>query len=150
VNGAVIVVGAVVVTMSLLATSVWVLGRLEARAERREADQYRRVDGRPGGGQLRERLLHVAARLAHHVRGLHLRIEATSPWAPDLTDAFARLRLALPAPERQPSRCARPDQHHGAMTNPNRAHQDPSLPRPHDPWPPVTSSQSRPRNRTNY
>jgi hypothetical protein len=31
-NGAVIVVGAVVVTMSLLATSVWVLGRLEAPA----------------------------------------------------------------------------------------------------------------------
>jgi hypothetical protein len=47
--------------------------------------------------RLRYRLLHVAARLSFHARTATLRIQATWPWASDLTIAFARLR-ALPTP----------------------------------------------------
>ena len=47
--------------------------------------------------RLRYRLLHVAGRLSFHARTATLRIQATRPWANDLTIAFARLR-ALPTP----------------------------------------------------
>jgi hypothetical protein len=47
--------------------------------------------------RLRYRLLHVAGRLSFHARTATLRIQATWPWASDLTIAFARLR-ALPTP----------------------------------------------------
>jgi len=47
--------------------------------------------------RLRYRILHVAARLCFHARTATLRIQASWPWAHDLTIAFARLR-ALPAP----------------------------------------------------
>jgi len=47
--------------------------------------------------RLRYRLLHVAARLCFHARTATLRIQASWPWASDLTIAFQRLR-ALPAP----------------------------------------------------
>jgi len=44
---------------------------------------------------LRYQLLHVAARLARRGRDLHLRIDATWPWAGQLDAAFCRLRTAL-------------------------------------------------------
>jgi Transposase DDE domain group 1 len=44
---------------------------------------------------LRYRLLHVAARIVCHARRLILRLQASWPWAAQLTRAFARLR-ALP------------------------------------------------------
>ncbi len=47
--------------------------------------------------RLRYRLLHVAARLAFHARTATLRIQASWPWATDLTIAFQRLQ-ALPPP----------------------------------------------------
>ena len=47
--------------------------------------------------RLRYRLMHVAGRLAFHARTATLRIQASWPWANDLTTAFARLR-ALPTP----------------------------------------------------
>jgi len=47
--------------------------------------------------RLRYRLLHVAGRLAFHARSATLRIQASWPWATELTNAFARLG-ALPAP----------------------------------------------------
>ena len=47
--------------------------------------------------RLRYRILHVAARLSFHARTATLRIQASWPWANDLTIAFARLR-ALPTP----------------------------------------------------
>ncbi len=47
--------------------------------------------------RLRYRILHVAARLAFHARTATLRIQASWPWANDLTIAFQRLR-ALPPP----------------------------------------------------
>jgi hypothetical protein len=47
--------------------------------------------------RLRYRLLHVAARLAFHARTATLRIQASWPWANDLTLAFQRLG-ALPTP----------------------------------------------------
>ena len=47
--------------------------------------------------RLRYRLLHVAARLAFHARTATLRLQASWPWATELTNAFARLS-ALPAP----------------------------------------------------
>jgi len=47
--------------------------------------------------RLRYRLLHVAARLAFHARTATLRIQASWPWATDLTIAFQRLE-ALPQP----------------------------------------------------
>jgi hypothetical protein len=47
--------------------------------------------------RLRYRILHVAARLSFHARTATLRIQASWPWANDLTTAFARLR-ALPTP----------------------------------------------------
>jgi hypothetical protein len=47
--------------------------------------------------RLRYRILHVAARLSFHARTATLRIQASWPWAKDLTAAFARLS-ALPAP----------------------------------------------------
>ena len=47
--------------------------------------------------RLRYRILHVAARLTFHARAATLRIQASWPWANDLTTAFARLR-ALPSP----------------------------------------------------
>ncbi len=45
--------------------------------------------------RLRYRLLHVATRLAFSARRAKLRLQATWPWAHDLTTAFARLQ-ALP------------------------------------------------------
>jgi hypothetical protein len=47
--------------------------------------------------RLRYRLLHVAGRLAFHARTATLRLQASWPWATELTNAFARLS-ALPAP----------------------------------------------------
>lgn len=47
---------------------------------------------------LRQRLLHVAARLAHRHRQLYLHIDATWPWNRPLVGAYQRLRLALPDP----------------------------------------------------
>ncbi|MFF1691682.1 MULTISPECIES: IS1380 family transposase [unclassified Streptomyces] len=47
--------------------------------------------------RLRYRLLHVAARLTHGGRRLHLRISATWPWRHELAAAFHRL-AALPRP----------------------------------------------------
>jgi hypothetical protein len=47
--------------------------------------------------RLRYRLLHVAARLAFHARTATLRLQASWPWAHDLTAAFTRLS-AFPAP----------------------------------------------------
>jgi len=46
---------------------------------------------------LRYRLLHVAARLTRGARRLRLRIQASWPWASDLTTAFTRL-ATLPTP----------------------------------------------------
>jgi hypothetical protein len=48
--------------------------------------------------RLRYRILHVAARLSFHARTATLRIQASWPWASELTTAFARLR-ALPSPD---------------------------------------------------
>lgn len=47
--------------------------------------------------RLRYRILHVAGRLAFHARTATLHIQASWPWATELTSAFARL-AALPAP----------------------------------------------------
>lgn len=47
--------------------------------------------------RLRYRLLHTAARLAISGRTARLRLQASWPWARELTAAFARLQ-ALPAP----------------------------------------------------
>ncbi len=47
--------------------------------------------------RLRYRLLHVAARLCFHARTATLRLQASWPWASDLTVAFGRLS-ALPTP----------------------------------------------------
>jgi hypothetical protein len=47
--------------------------------------------------RLRYRVLHVAARLCFHARTATLRIQASWPWAHELTNAFARLRT-LPSP----------------------------------------------------
>ena len=47
--------------------------------------------------RLRYRLLHVAGRPAFHARTATLRIQASWPWATELTNAFARLAV-LPAP----------------------------------------------------
>lgn len=43
----------------------------------------------------RYRVLHVAARLTHHGRDLHLRIDATWRWATQIAAAFNRLRAAF-------------------------------------------------------
>jgi hypothetical protein len=48
---------------------------------------------------LRDRLLHVAARVVRHARRVILRLQATWPWALTLARAFARLRT-LPLPLR--------------------------------------------------
>jgi Transposase DDE domain group 1 len=47
--------------------------------------------------RLRYRLLHVAGRLAFHARTAALRLQASWPWATELTNAFGRLS-ELPAP----------------------------------------------------
>jgi hypothetical protein len=47
--------------------------------------------------RLRYQILHVAGRLAFHARTATLHIQASWPWATELTSAFARL-AALPAP----------------------------------------------------
>jgi hypothetical protein len=47
--------------------------------------------------RLRYRLLHVGARLAFHARTATLHLQASWPWAQDLTAAFTQLS-ALPAP----------------------------------------------------
>jgi hypothetical protein len=47
--------------------------------------------------RLRHRFLHVAGRLAFHGRRARLRLQGDWPWAPELAQAFAKLR-ALPAP----------------------------------------------------
>ncbi len=47
--------------------------------------------------RLRNRLLHVAARLSFHSRKAKLRLQADWPWATQLADAFRKLR-ELPAP----------------------------------------------------
>jgi hypothetical protein len=47
--------------------------------------------------RLRYRILHVAGRLAFHARTATLRLQASWPWANELTSAFERL-AALPAP----------------------------------------------------
>jgi hypothetical protein len=47
--------------------------------------------------RLRYRILHVAGRLAFHARAATLRLQASWPWATELTSAFERL-AALPAP----------------------------------------------------
>jgi Transposase DDE domain group 1 len=46
--------------------------------------------------KLRFRLLAAAGRLARGGRRLRLRIDATWPWAPDLTAAFTRLASLAP------------------------------------------------------
>jgi hypothetical protein len=45
--------------------------------------------------RLRYRLLHVAARLAFHARSATLRLQASWPWATELTAAFTRLKALL-------------------------------------------------------
>ena len=45
---------------------------------------------------MRYRVLHVAAVLAHRGRGLILRLDESWPWANDLSQAFAKLRAAIP------------------------------------------------------
>lgn len=45
---------------------------------------------------MRYRVLHVAAVLVRHGRGLILRLDKTWPWTNDLCEAFAKLRAALP------------------------------------------------------
>jgi hypothetical protein len=45
---------------------------------------------------MRYRVLHVAALLVRRGRGLILRLDATWPWANDLSDAFVNLRAAIP------------------------------------------------------
>ena len=45
---------------------------------------------------MRYRVLHVAALLVRHGRGLILRLDETWPWTNDLAEAFAKLRAALP------------------------------------------------------
>lgn len=52
-NEALIVVGAGVLTTVALALSVWVLGWLERRAERREVERSPSVDGPHAGGEPR-------------------------------------------------------------------------------------------------
>ncbi len=47
--------------------------------------------------RLRYRILHVAGRLSFHARTATLRLQASWPWANELTSAFERL-AALPAP----------------------------------------------------
>jgi hypothetical protein len=47
--------------------------------------------------RLRYRILHVAGRLAFHARSATLRLQASWPWATELTSAFERL-AGLPAP----------------------------------------------------
>ncbi len=46
--------------------------------------------------RLRQRLLHVAAKLVRHGRRTHLKLDRDWPWSQDLADAFTRLR-AIPA-----------------------------------------------------
>jgi Transposase DDE domain group 1 len=45
---------------------------------------------------MRYRVLHVAALLVHRGHGLILRLDQTWPWANDLSDAFVKLRAAIP------------------------------------------------------
>jgi hypothetical protein len=45
---------------------------------------------------MRNRVLHVAALLVRRGRGLILRLDKTWPWANDLSEAFAKLRAAIP------------------------------------------------------
>jgi hypothetical protein len=45
---------------------------------------------------MRYRVLHVAALLVRRGRGLVLRLDKTWPWANDLSEAFAKLRAAIP------------------------------------------------------
>lgn len=45
---------------------------------------------------MRYRVLHVAALLVHRSRGLVLRLDKTWPWANDLSNAFVKLRAAIP------------------------------------------------------
>jgi hypothetical protein len=45
---------------------------------------------------MRYRVLHVAALLVHKAGGLILRLDETWPWANDLSNAFVRLRAAIP------------------------------------------------------
>jgi hypothetical protein len=42
---------------------------------------------------LRDRLLHVAARIVRHARRIILRLQGSWPWAAELAGAFARLRV---------------------------------------------------------
>lgn len=53
------------------------------------------VLGRCEIAAFRYRVLHVAARLTHHGRDLHLRIDATWRWANAIAAAFGRLRAAF-------------------------------------------------------
>ena len=46
--------------------------------------------------RVRQRLLHVAAKLVRHGRRTHLKLDRDWPWSQDLADAFTRLR-AIPA-----------------------------------------------------
>jgi hypothetical protein len=43
----------------------------------------------------RYRVLHVAARLTHSARQLHLRIDATWRWAVQIAEGFTRIRAAF-------------------------------------------------------
>jgi hypothetical protein len=45
---------------------------------------------------MRYRVLHVAALLVHKSRGLTLRLDKTWPWVDDLSNAFLKLRAAIP------------------------------------------------------
>jgi len=45
---------------------------------------------------MRYRVLHVAALLVRRGRGLVLRLDETWPWANDLSEAFTKLRAAIP------------------------------------------------------
>jgi hypothetical protein len=68
-----------------------------AQLEREHRGRTRVEDSKAEPKRLRYRLLHVAARLCFHARTATLRIQASWPWASELTIAFQRLR-ALPAP----------------------------------------------------
>jgi len=45
---------------------------------------------------MRYRVLHVAALLVHKSRELILRLDETWPWVDDLSNAFVKLRAAIP------------------------------------------------------
>lgn len=100
---------------------------------------------------LRQRLLHVAARLAHHAGRLHLRIDTHLALG---ARPRPRLHPAPPHPAR-PLTSPQPDQHQARQPAAAHVRVAPSRPgtsaaRRHDPRPPLTSSQTGPEAERNF